>query len=168
MQKNRKENDMETIKSFTVNHIDLIPGLYVSRQDKVGENIVTTFDMRIIRPNLEPPMDTGAIHTLEHLFATYLRNDNEWGDKVIYLGPMGCRTGFYIILAGDLKPQDIVNLVENMIDYAINFSGKIPGVSPAECGNCYDHNLPSAKYYASKYKLEVLEDFNEKRFVYPE
>ncbi len=158
---------METIKSFTVNHIDLLPGLYVSRQDKVGEEIVTTFDMRVMRPNVEPVMDTGAIHTLEHLFATYLRNDAKWKERVIYLGPMGCRTGFYIILAGDLKPLDIKDLVSGMVDFAAEFEGDIPGVSARECGNYCDHNLLVAKYYANKYKNEVLSDFTEERYIYP-
>ncbi len=159
---------METIKSFTVNHIDLLPGLYVSRKDMVGDQVITTFDMRVTRPNLEPVMDTGAIHTMEHLFATYLRNDEEWKDRVIYFGPMGCRTGFYIILAGDYSPLDVVSLVGKATDFTINFTGKVPGVSPSECGNCYDHNLPAAKYYAGKYKIEVLEDFTENRYIYPQ
>lgn len=159
---------METIKSFTVNHIDLLPGLYVSRKDMAGDQVITTFDMRVMRPNLEPVMDTGAMHTMEHLFATYLRNDSEWKDRVIYFGPMGCRTGFYVILAGDYTPLDVKELLAGATDFVIGFSGKIPGVSPAECGNCYDHNLPSAKYYASKYKLEVLDNFTKERYTYPE
>lgn len=158
---------METIKSFTVNHTDLLPGLYVSRIDEVGREKVTTFDMRVMKPNVEPVMDTGAIHTLEHLFATYLRNDDEWKSRVIYFGPMGCRTGFYIILAGEVVPMDIKALMDRMIDFVIEFEGSIPGILPSECGNCYDHNLPVAKYYAKKYKDEVLNDFTENKRVYP-
>lgn len=159
---------METIKSFTVNHTNLLPGLYVSRIDSVGEEKVTTFDMRVMKPNLEPVMDTGAIHTLEHLFATYLRNDEEWKSRVIYLGPMGCRTGFYIILAGEVAPGDIKPLMDRMITFVVNYEGDIPGILPSECGNCYDHNLPVAKYYATKYKEEVLDDFNDIRTNYPQ
>jgi len=159
---------MERIKSFTVNHNNLLPGLYVSRVDYANKEPITTFDMRVTRPNVEPVMDTGGIHTIEHLFATYLRNDKEWASKLIYFGPMGCRTGFYLIFAGELTPQDIKGVISRAIDFTIDFEGDIPGATPVECGNCYDHNLFEAKVYARKYKDEVLADFGEHRTVYPE
>jgi S-ribosylhomocysteine lyase len=159
---------MDKIVSFTIDHEKLLPGLYVSRVDKVGAEVVTTFDMRVTTPNKEPVMDTGAIHTIEHLMATYIRNDREWADKLIYFGPMGCRTGFYMIFAGERTPLDIKNLLDRVMDYVINFSDVIPGVSPKECGNYNDHNLDEARYYARKYRDEVLADIKEKRYVYPE
>ena len=159
---------MNKIASFTVNHIDLLAGIYVSRKDMVGEEVMTTFDLRFTRPNLEPVMVTAGIHTIEHLGATFLRNHNGWKDKVIYFGPMGCRTGFYLILAGDLSSQDIVALVEEMIDFIIAFEGEIPGYSARDCGNYLDNNLDMAKYYAQKYKKEVLMDMGPNRLNYPE
>ena len=159
---------MEKIASFTVNHLDLFTGLYVSRRDKVGEETLTTFDMRVTRPNTEPVMDTPAIHAIEHLGATFLRNNNEWKDKTVYFGPMGCRTGFYIILAGYLEPSDIYSLICEMCEFIINYEGEIPGASAKDCGNYLDLNLDMAKYYIKKYKSEVLCDFTSKRTVYPE
>ena len=159
---------MNKIASFTVNHIDLLAGIYVSRKDMVGSEVITTFDLRFTRPNLEPVMVTAGIHTIEHLGATFLRNHNGWKDKVIYFGPMGCRTGFYLILGGDLSSKDIVGLVEEMIDFIIGFEGEIPGYSPRDCGNYLDNNLDMAKFYANKYKTEVLMDMGPKRLVYPE
>lgn len=159
---------MNKIASFTVNHIDLLAGIYVSRKDMVGEEVITTFDLRFTRPNLEPVMVTAGIHTIEHLGATFFRNHNGWKDKVIYFGPMGCRTGFYLILAGDLSSQDIVSLVEEMIDFIIAFEGEIPGYSARDCGNYLDNNLDMAKYYAQKYKKEVLMDMGPNRLNYPE
>ena len=159
---------MNKIASFTVNHIDLLAGIYVSRKDMVGSEVITTFDLRFTRPNLEPVMVTAGIHTIEHLGATFLRNHGEWKDKVIYFGPMGCRTGFYLILAGDLASKDIVELVEEMIDFIIGFEGEIPGYSPRDCGNYLDNNLDMAKYYAKKYKTEVLMDMGPERLIYPE
>ena len=159
---------MKKIASFTVNHIDLLTGIYVSRKDYVGENIVTTFDLRFTKPNTEPVMVTAAVHTIEHLGATFLRNEPIWKDKVIYFGPMGCRTGFYMILAGDYKSEDVVTLVSEMIDFIIGFTGEIPGASPRDCGNYLDNNLDMAKYYASKYKSEVLDHIGPERLNYPE
>ena len=159
---------MNKIASFTVNHIDLLAGIYVSRKDMVGSEVITTFDLRFTRPNLEPVMVTAGIHTIEHLGATFLRNHNEWKDKAIYFGPMGCRTGFYLILGGDLGSKDIVGLVEEMIDFIIGFEGEIPGYSPRDCGNYLDNNLDMAKFYANKYKTEVLMDMGPKHLVYPE
>lgn len=159
---------METIKSFTVNHIDLLPGLYVSRKDMVGDQVITTFDMRVTRPNLEPVMDTGAIHTMEHLFATYLRNDEEWKDRVIYFGPMGCRTGFYVVLAGDLDSKDVVPLITRMYEFISTFEGDVPGASPRDCGNYLDMNLGMARFLAKKYLDNTLRNIDEKHLVYPE
>ena len=157
---------MEKIASFTVNHLSLIPGLYVSRIDKVNDSFVTTFDIRITRPNTEPVMDNPGIHALEHLGATFLRNHKVWKDLIIYFGPMGCRTGFYMILSGKYNPQDVYNLVNEMFNFIINYEGLIPGASPIECGNYLDLNLDMAKFYARKYKEAVLDDFTEEKYNY--
>lgn len=162
------EHSMEKIASFTVNHLDLLAGIYVSRKDRIGQETVTTFDLRFTRPNLEPVMDTSGIHTIEHLGATFLRNHKTWGDKTVYFGPMGCRTGFYLILAGDLVSGDIVGLINEMIDFIINFEGEIPGYSPRDCGNYLDNNLSMAQYYARKYKKEVLDVLDDNRMNYPQ
>ena len=154
---------MEKIASFTVNHLDLLTGVYVSRQDRLGPITLTTFDLRFTRPNVEPVMVTAGIHTLEHLGATFLRNHDKWKENVIYFGPMGCRTGFYLILAGDLKPADIIGLLREMSEYVMNYEGEIPGYSPRDCGNYLDNNLDMAKYYMKKYKDEVLNNPTEER-----
>lgn len=159
---------MEKIVSFTVNHLDLLTGVYVSRQDRLGPITLTTFDLRFTRPNVEPVMVTAGIHTLEHLGATFLRNHDKWKENVIYFGPMGCRTGFYLILAGDLKPADIIGLLREMSEYVMNYEGEIPGYSPRDCGNYLDNNLDMAKYYMKKYKDEVLNNPTEERTNYPE
>ena len=159
---------MNKIASFTVNHIDLLAGIYVSRKDMVGTEVITTFDLRFTRPNVEPVMVTAGIHTIEHLGATFLRNHGNWADKVIYFGPMGCRTGFYLILAGDLISDDIVDLIKEMIEFIIEYKGEIPGYSPRDCGNYLDNNLEMAQFYAKKYQQEVLMDISPKRLVYPE
>lgn len=159
---------MDKIASFKVNHIDLLTGIYVSRKDNVGDSVLTTFDLRFTRPNTEPVMVTAGVHTIEHLGATFLRNHPAWKDKVIYFGPMGCRTGFYLILAGDYKSIDIVGLVNEMIDFIIDFEGDIPGALPRDCGNYLDNNLDMAKYYAAKFKSEVLGNIGEERLNYPE
>jgi len=148
---------MEKIASFTVNHLNLYPGLYVSRRDSKNDVIVTTFDMRITRPNFEPVIDQPALHTIEHLGATYLRNCNRKND-IVYFGPMGCRTGCYIVMFGDLKSEDILGLVNDMCDFIIHFEGEIPGAKPEECGNYSEQNLNMAKYYISKYKKELNEN----------
>lgn len=158
---------MEKIASFTVNHIDLLTGLYVSRRDKVGGEVVTTFDMRVTRPNTEPVMDTPALHAIEHLGATFLRNHADWKEKTVYFGPMGCRTGFYIILVGDLTPIDIYPLLWEMCEFILAYKGEIPGASARDCGNYLDLNLDMAKYYINKYMTEVLDNFTEERRVYP-
>lgn len=159
---------MEKIASFTVNHLDLLTGIYVSRKDHIGNEIITTFDLRMTRPNKEPVMGTEAVHALEHLCATFLRNDREWGSRVIYFGPMGCRTGCYLLLAGDWKPEDIVGLIRNMIQFVLEFEGTIPGAAARDCGNYLDMNLSTAKYYARKYWDEVLANPTQERMYYPE
>ena len=158
---------MKKIASFTVNHLDLLPGIYVSRKDHVGDNVITTFDLRVTRPNVEPPMDTAGIHTVEHIFATFLRNNKEWADKTIYFGPMGCRTGFYMVLAGDYDSKDVVELVTRMFIFMKDFEGDVPGACAKDCGNYLDMNLNMAKYVCNKYYNEVLKDINETRLVYP-
>lgn len=159
---------MEKIASFTIDHIKLQPGVYVSRKDKVGSEVITTFDLRMTSPNEEPVMNTAEVHTMEHLGATFLRNDPEWKDRVIYFGPMGCRTGFYMVLAGDLTSKDVVDLVTRMYKFMADFEGDVPGASPKDCGNYLDMNLNMAKYLATKYVKEVLTNIKEDRLVYPE
>ncbi len=159
---------MEKIASFTVNHLKLLPGIYVSRKDRVGEQIVTTFDIRMTRPNEEPVMNTAEVHTIEHLGATFLRNEEQVKDRVIYFGPMGCRTGFYLILAGDYLSRDIVSLMREMFCFIRDYEGEIPGAAARDCGNYLDMNLPMAKYYADRYIREVLDGIDESRLTYPE
>ena len=157
---------MNKIASFTINHLTLIPGLYVSRIDKVNDSFVTSFDIRVTRPNTEPVMDNPGIHAVEHLGATFLRNHKDWKDLVIYFGPMGCRTGFYMILSGEYQSLDVIDLVKEMFEFIINYEGIIPGASAIECGNYLDLNLSMAKFYARKYKMEVLDDFTEEKYNY--
>ena len=157
---------METIKSFTVDHKRLLPGVYVSRKDSTGHDVVTTFDIRMTRPNFEPVMNTAEIHTLEHLGATFLRNHEEWSDKIIYFGPMGCRTGFYLLLAGDYESEDIISLLREMFEFGCHFEGEIPGAAPEACGNYLDQNLPMAKYLAEKYLEHVLTGITPDRLKY--
>lgn len=159
---------MEKIASFTIDHIKLKPGVYVSRKDHVGSETITTFDLRMTSPNDEPVMNTAEVHTLEHLGATYLRNHPEYKDRVIYFGPMGCRTGFYLLLAGDLTSREIIPLVTGMYEFARDFEGEVPGASAKDCGNYLDMNLGMAKYLAKKYLDEVLYGIGEDRLVYPE
>ena len=159
---------METIKSFTVDHKRLLPGVYVSRKDSTGHDVVTTFDIRMTRPNFEPVMNTAEIHTLEHLGATFLRNHEEWGDKIIYFGPMGCRTGFYMILAGDLESKDVVDLVTEMFTFISEYEGEVPGAAPRDCGNYLDMNLPLAKIVAKRFLENTLKDIDETHLIYPE
>ena len=159
---------MELIASFTIDHMKLLPGEYVSRKDNVNGNILTTFDIRMTRPNFEPVMNTAEMHTIEHLAATYLRNDENWGEKIVYFGPMGCRTGFYLILAGDYESKDIVKLLSDMFIFIRDFKDEVPGAAPEECGNYLDMNLNMANYLADKYLREVLDNITEERLVYPE
>ena len=159
---------MEKIASFTVNHLDLEPGIYVSRKDKVGQETLTTFDLRMTAPNKEPVMNTAEIHTIEHLGATFLRNDEEYKDKTIYFGPMGCRTGFYIVLAGDLDSKEIVPLITRMYEFVRDFKGEVPGASPRDCGNYLDMNLGMANFLAKRYLDNTLYNITDKHLVYPE
>lgn len=159
---------MEKIASFTVNHLTLLPGIYVSRKDTIGNEMITTFDLRMTRPNFEPVMNTAEIHTLEHLGATFLRNHAKYKDRVIYFGPMGCRTGFYLVLAGDYESKDIVPLVTEMYAFMKDFEGEVPGAAARDCGNYLDMNLNMAKYVAKRYYDEVLSKLSEERLVYPE
>lgn len=147
------------IKSFTVDHLKLRPGLYVSRVD----GTVTTFDLRFTAPNVQPPVDMPALHTIEHLGATYFRSGPIAAD-VVYFGPMGCRTGFYLLLFGDRTPEDVLPHAVGMCDYILSFEGEIPGARPEQCGNCLEQNLPLAKYYAARYKEALL---TERNFTYP-
>ena len=161
---------MELIKSFTIDHMRLMPGLYVSRKDNAGDAVLTTFDIRMTRPNFEPVMNTAEIHAIEHLGATFLRNESAWGDKVVYFGPMGCRTGFYVIFAGDLKSEDIIGILREAADYVLNYDDNtpIPLYSPRDCGNYLDNNLKLAKIYMMKFKEEVLDNPVEERLSYPQ
>lgn len=159
---------MEKIASFTIDHIKLQPGIYVSRKETVGKETLTTFDLRMTSPNEEPVMNTAEMHTIEHLAATYLRNHPTWKEKVIYFGPMGCRTGFYLILAGDLESKDIVDLMKEMWNFIADFEGDVPGASAKDCGNYLDMNLPMAKYLARKYLDNVIHNISEDRLVYPQ
>lgn len=159
---------MDKIASFTVNHLTLLPGIYVSRKDKVGSEVITTFDIRMTRPNFEPVMNTAEVHTLEHLGATFLRNHKEYKERVIYFGPMGCRTGFYLVLAGDYTAKDVVPLITEMYVYMKDFEGEVPGACARDCGNYLDMNLNMAKYIAKKYYEEVLKDIGPERLEYPD
>ena len=159
---------MEKIASFTVNHLTLLPGIYVSRKDHIGNEVVTTFDLRMTRPNFEPVMNTAEMHTIEHLAATYLRNDAEYKERVVYFGPMGCRTGFYLLLAGDYESKDIVELITRLFEFIRDFECEVPGAAARDCGNYLDMNLPMAKWLAEKYVREVLENISDERLIYPE
>lgn len=158
---------MEKIQSFTIDHIKLQPGLYVSRKDRIGSETVTTFDLRFTSPNEEPVMNTAEMHTIEHLAATYLRNEPVWREKVIYFGPMGCRTGFYLLLAGDLSSREVLPLVTACFRFVRDFRGEVPGASARDCGNYLDMNLPMANFWGAKY-ARLLENIPEDRLVYPE
>ena len=159
---------MEKIASFTIDHIKLEPGVYVSRKDTVGAEVITTFDLRMTSPNDEPVMNTAEMHTIEHLAATFLRNHAVYGSKTIYFGPMGCRTGFYLLLAGNYTSKDIVGLIIEMFEFIRDFHDEVPGASPKDCGNYLDMNLGMAKYLAKKFLDEVLYDIKPDRLVYPE
>ena len=159
---------MEKIASFTVNHLLLQPGIYVSRKDKVGAETITTFDLRMTSPNEEPVMNTAEMHTIEHLGATFLRNHPTYKDRIIYFGPMGCRTGFYLLMAGDLSSRDVVPLITEMYEFIQDFQGEIPGAAARDCGNYLDQNLGMANYLAKRYLDNVLYGIKEDRLVYPE
>ncbi len=159
---------MQKIPSFTINHEQLLRGIYVSRKDIVGNEVVTTFDIRMKEPNREPVLHNGAIHTIEHLAATFLRNDPEWRDRIIYWGPMGCLTGNYLLLRGDYKSSDIVNLMRRTFRFIADFEGEIPGAAPRDCGNWLLHDLPMARLEARKYLNEVLDCIKPENLTYPE
>lgn len=159
---------MEKIPSFTIDHNRLLRGIYVSRKDKVGGDTVTTFDIRMKEPNREPALHPGALHTIEHLAATYLRNDSEWKDSIVYWGPMGCLTGNYLLMKGDLQPADIVELMKRTFAFVAAFEGDVPGAAPQDCGNWLLHDLPMARLEARKYLEEVLENISEENMSYPE
>lgn len=159
---------MEKITSFTIDHIKLQPGVYVSRKDKAGDSVITTFDIRMTSPNEEPVMNTAELHTIEHLAATFLRNHPVFGPKMIYWGPMGCRTGNYLLLNGDYESRNIVPLMIETFEFIRDFEGEVPGASARDCGNYLDMNLGMAKYLAKKYLEQVLYDIRPDRLVYPE
>lgn len=158
---------MEKITSFTIDHIKLQPGVYVSRKDRVGAETVTTFDLRFTSPNEEPVMNTAEMHTIEHLAATYLRNEPAWKEKVLYFGPMGCRTGFYLLLSGNYESKDILPLLLGCFRFVADFQGHVPGASAKDCGNYLDMNLPMANYWGKRYAA-LLENITDDRLVYPE
>lgn len=158
---------MEKIASFTIDHIKLQPGIYVSRKDFVGKEVITTFDLRMTSPNEEPVMNTAEVHTIEHLGATFLRNHKDFSDKVIYFGPMGCRTGFYLLLAGNYESKEIVPLITEMFIFIRDFHNEVPGASAKDCGNYLDMNLNMANWLADRYLNHVLFNISEERLVYP-
>lgn len=158
---------MQKITSFTIDHNRLVPGLYVSRKDMAGDCPITTFDIRMTNPNEEPVMNTAEVHTIEHLGATFLRNHETYASKVLYFGPMGCRTGFYLLLAGDYESRDIVPLMKEMFTFIAEFQGDVPGACAKDCGNYLDMNLPMAKFLAGKYLDEVLDSIREHQLIYP-
>lgn len=158
---------MKKIASFTIDHLRLLPGIYVSRKDHLGSETVTTFDIRMKAPNLEPALGQGAIHSIEHLAATFLRNDPKWADSIVYWGPMGCLTGNYLLMKGNLESRDIVELMIRTFRFIAEYEGEIPGATAKDCGNYLLQDLPMAKYEARKY-LEVLENISEDRLNYPE
>ena len=159
---------MEKIASFTIDHIKLEPGVYVSRKDHIGSEVITTFDLRMTSPNDEPVMNTAEMHAIEHLAATFLRNHEEYGPKIIYFGPMGCRTGFYLLLAGDYDSKDILPLMVELFQFIASFNDEVPGASAKDCGNYLDMNLPMARYLAQKYLKDVLLNITEQQLYYPE
>lgn len=159
---------MEKITSFTINHLKLEPGVYVSRVDHYNGTAITTFDLRMTAPNREPVMNTAELHTIEHLGATYLRNDKDWADRVVYFGPMGCRTGCYMLLAGELTSKDVLPLVTGMFEFIRDFEGEIPGAKARDCGNYLDQNLSMARWLAKRYLDNTLYNITEDHLVYPE
>lgn len=159
---------MEKIASFTVNHLTLLPGVYVSRKDRVGEHVITTYDIRMTRPNFEPVMNTAEVHTIEHLGATFLRNHPVYKERVIYFGPMGCRTGFYLILSGEDDSAAIIPLMKELFAFMAAFEGEVPGACARDCGNYLDMNLNMAKYLSGRFLHEVLDNIGPERLEYPE
>lgn len=158
---------MKKIPSFTIDHNQLLPGIYVSRKDNVGNDVVTTFDIRMKAPNREPALHPSALHTIEHLAATYLRNNEEWQDRIVYWGPMGCLTGNYLLMKGDMKSEEIVKLMIDTFEFVANYDGVVPGTEPQDCGNYLLHDLPMARYEAKQY-LKVLKNIKPENLNYPE
>ena len=158
---------MDKIPSFTIDHIKLEPGLYVSRIDKFGDTFITTFDIRITSPNDEPVLNTAELHTIEHLCATFARNDREWAERIVYFGPMGCRTGCYLLVEGKLSSKEMVPFMTKMFEFVRDFEGDIPGAKPEECGNYLDQNLPMAKYVARRYLENTLYNIDDAHLNYP-
>lgn len=158
---------MDKIPSFTIDHNRLLRGIYVSRKDQVGNEVVTTFDIRMKEPNREPALHNGAIHTIEHLAATYLRNHPIWKDRIVYWGPMGCLTGNYLLIRGDYQSKDIVELMKETFRFVAEFKGDIPGAAPKDCGNWLLHDLPMAQWEANKFLKEVLENIQPENLAYP-
>ena len=158
---------MEKIPSFTIDHIRLLRGIYVSRRDNVGGEVVTTFDVRMKEPNREPVLSPSAIHTIEHLAATFLRNHPVWADRIIYWGPMGCLTGNYLIVKGDLTSTEILPLVKETFAFVADYEGEVPGATARDCGNYLLMNLPEARWEARKYLDEVLEKISDENLNYP-
>lgn len=158
---------MKKIPSFTIDHNQLLPGIYVSRKDNVGNDVVTTFDIRMKAPNREPALHPGALHTIEHLAATYLRNNEEWQDRIVYWGPMGCLTGNYLLMKGDMNSEEIVKLMIDTFEFVANYDGVVPGTEPQDCGNYLLHDLPMARYEAKQY-LKVLKNIKPENLNYPE
>lgn len=159
---------MEKIASFTVDHLTLEPGLYVSRidRDPATGAVVTTFDIRLVAPNREPVMNTAEVHTIEHLGATYVRNDPAWTSRVVYFGPMGCRTGFYLVVFGEVTSREVLPLVRGLFAFVADFEGDIPGAAPEECGNYLDQNLPAARWWARRYLTQTLEVIDDAHLAY--
>lgn len=158
---------MKKIASFTIDHQRLLRGIYVSRKDSVGGATVTTFDIRMKEPNREPALHAGALHTIEHLGATYLRNDDEWGGRIVYWGPMGCLTGCYLLVSGDYEAEDIVGVMRRTFAFIASYDGDVPGASAQDCGNYLLHDLPMARIEARKYLTEVIEKITEDNMRYP-
>lgn len=165
---NHSRNDMNKIPSFTIDHLRLLRGIYVSRKDEVNGEIITTFDIRMKEPNREPALGQGALHTIEHLAATYLRNEPQWKDRIIYWGPMGCLTGNYLLMRGNLEPQDILLLMQDTFRFIAQYDGEVPGAAPKDCGNWLLHDLPMARWEADKFLREVLEHMTAANMRYPE
>lgn len=159
---------MKKIASFTIDHIKLEKGLYVSRIDRFGGTAITTFDIRLTSPNDEPVLNTAELHTIEHLCATFARNDKDWAERIVYFGPMGCRTGCYLLVEGELTSREMIPFVTRMFEFVRDFEGEIPGAKAEECGNYLDQNLPMAKYVAKRYLEGTLYNIDESHLVYPQ
>ena len=160
---------MEKIASFTINHLIMKRGIFVSRKDTTTSgDVITTFDIRMTEPNRQPAVDGAALHTIEHLAATYLRNHAEWKDRIIYWGPMGCRTGNYLLVNGDYTSQDIAPLIRETFEFIASFEGEIPGATARDCGNYTDNDLNLARKDAKTYLDEVLMNLKEENLNYPQ